>query len=92
MYQWSLFVTARVAPHLSAIDMIEMAICEHLVLVAGLIGFDQFVTMPSAPTHPPFTLQPILDCTVFLSLFKNNERVIIWPTPGLLRGVHGGAT
>jgi len=45
--------------------MTEMAICEHFVLIAGLMGFDHFVTMPFESTPPPLTLKLFLDFTAF---------------------------
>jgi len=41
------------------------------MLVPGPRGFAQFVTMVSAPTTPPLTLQLFLDCLVFFSKSKS---------------------
>jgi len=54
--------------NVSAIDVTAKAFFERLYVVPGLRQFAAFVTMPSAPTPPPFTLQLFLDLSTIFFL------------------------
>jgi len=56
------------APHLTDLNITDMtgrATCEQFVLIAGLMGFDHFVTMRFASTPPPLTLKLFVDFNIF---------------------------
>ena len=57
--------TERIKTKLSAINMTVWTIFDHLCLVPRPRQFALLVTMPSAPTPPPISLQLFLDCLVF---------------------------